>query len=210
MTMTHNLPTWRNRQSFWRCRLSLVKFSYWSKFHINIINGSRVLTISGNQKYTFLSFVQYLEMSLMKSYCMLQNARVIAFTVFELLIKNQINTLPTTHIRIKKDLHIPHIPLILLQRTIFWVFWRWWYSIFNANNLLLLFKYCLCFKKLKGSFFWSPLQIHHKSIQSGKKLKSKRWKEKKTPYKEMENHSAKFVKYWYHEVPFLLKQLYYR
>ena len=193
-------------KTFWRCSLSIVKFSYWPKFHVNIITGSRVLAISGNQKYPCLSFVQYLEMSLMKSYSMLQNARVTTFIVFELLRKNQINTLPTTQIRIKKDVHIPHIPLLLPQRAIFWVLWRWWYSIFNANHLLLLFKYCLCFKSWKVL----SLEIHHKSIQAGKNLKSKRWKEKKTTYKEMENHSAKFVEYRYHEVPLLLKQLYYR
>ena len=31
---------------FWRCFVSLVKFSYWSKFHANIITGSGVMTIS--------------------------------------------------------------------------------------------------------------------------------------------------------------------
>ena len=30
---------------FWQYRISLVKFCYWSKFHVNIITGSRVLTI---------------------------------------------------------------------------------------------------------------------------------------------------------------------
>ena len=30
---------------FWRCLVSLVKFSYWSKFHVNIIAGSVVMTI---------------------------------------------------------------------------------------------------------------------------------------------------------------------
>ena len=30
---------------FWRCLVSLVNFSYWSKFHINIITGSGVMTI---------------------------------------------------------------------------------------------------------------------------------------------------------------------
>ena len=29
-----------NVSLFWRCRVSLVKFSYWSKFHANIITGS--------------------------------------------------------------------------------------------------------------------------------------------------------------------------
>ena len=31
---------------FWPCFVSLVKFWYWFKFHVNIITGSRVMTIS--------------------------------------------------------------------------------------------------------------------------------------------------------------------
>ena len=30
---------------FWSCFISLVRFSYWSKFHVNIITGSGVMTI---------------------------------------------------------------------------------------------------------------------------------------------------------------------
>ena len=30
---------------FWRCCVYLVKFSYWSKFHVNVITGSGVVTI---------------------------------------------------------------------------------------------------------------------------------------------------------------------
>ena len=30
---------------FWRCFVSLVKFSYWSTFHVNIVTGSGVMTI---------------------------------------------------------------------------------------------------------------------------------------------------------------------
>ena len=30
---------------FWRCFVPLVKFSYWSKFHVNIITGSGIITI---------------------------------------------------------------------------------------------------------------------------------------------------------------------
>ena len=40
-----NLSTWRHRHIFWRCRVSFVKLSYWSKFHINIMTGSGVMTI---------------------------------------------------------------------------------------------------------------------------------------------------------------------
>ena len=56
---------------FWRYFVSLVKFSYWSKFHFNILTGSGIMTIffykgltrqkSGNQKYPRLSFAQYLK-----------------------------------------------------------------------------------------------------------------------------------------------------
>ena len=40
----HNLATWRHRQ-IWRRFVYLVKFSYWSKFHVNIITGYGVMTI---------------------------------------------------------------------------------------------------------------------------------------------------------------------
>ena len=42
----YNLPTWPHCLIFWRCIVSLVKFSYWSKFHVNIFTGSGVMTIS--------------------------------------------------------------------------------------------------------------------------------------------------------------------
>ena len=34
-----------NVKIFWLCFVSLVKFSYWSKFHVNIITGSGIRTI---------------------------------------------------------------------------------------------------------------------------------------------------------------------
>ena len=34
-----------NVKFFWRCFVSLVKFSYWSKFHVNIITGSGIMAI---------------------------------------------------------------------------------------------------------------------------------------------------------------------
>ena len=45
MTMTLHFPTWRHRQNFWRCFVSLIKFSYWSKSHVNIITCSGVMKI---------------------------------------------------------------------------------------------------------------------------------------------------------------------
>ena len=45
MTRCHNFPTWNHGQFFWRRFVSLFKFSYWSKFLVNIVTGSGVITI---------------------------------------------------------------------------------------------------------------------------------------------------------------------
>ena len=40
----YNLSTWGHRRFFfWRWCVSLTKFSYWSKFHVNIMTGSGVM-----------------------------------------------------------------------------------------------------------------------------------------------------------------------
>ena len=95
-----------NIKFFWRYFVSLVKFSYWSKFHVNIIVGSGVMTISlykgltrnlenGNTPSDFcplsedwdeLGLLNLTGTSLIKCYWMLQNARVKAFTIY--LLKN--------------------------------------------------------------------------------------------------------------------------
>ena len=41
--MTPQFTDWRHPH-FWRFVVSLVKFSNWSKFHLNIITGSGVMT----------------------------------------------------------------------------------------------------------------------------------------------------------------------
>ena len=41
----HNFPEWRHHNNFLSCFLSLAKFSYWSKFHVNIITGFGIITI---------------------------------------------------------------------------------------------------------------------------------------------------------------------
>ena len=43
--MTSYIPAWRQRQIFWHRFVSFVKFSYWSKFHVNIFTGSGIMTI---------------------------------------------------------------------------------------------------------------------------------------------------------------------
>ena len=46
MTMTSQFSDMTSTSIFfWRCFVSLVKFSYWSKFHVNIITGSGIMTI---------------------------------------------------------------------------------------------------------------------------------------------------------------------
>ena len=84
--------------------VSLIRFSYWSKLHVNIITGlelrelsftrdlpviqkseiplSEFCPISGD--WDELGIPNLAQMSLMKSYWMLQNARVTAFTFSEL------------------------------------------------------------------------------------------------------------------------------
>ena len=103
---------------FWRCFVSLVKFSYWFKIHVNIITGSGIMTIffirdwpeirkseippsefcpiSGD--WGKLWIPNLARMSPIKYYWMLQNSRVTALTVFELLRENQLGVkLPSTH-----------------------------------------------------------------------------------------------------------------
>ena len=104
----HNFRTWRYRQNFSRCFVFLIKFSYWSKFHVNIISGSGVITIFfykgltrnpeiGNTLVWVLPNIWRLEKvgdttfdtNVSKKYCwMLNNARVTAFTVSKLLREN--------------------------------------------------------------------------------------------------------------------------
>ena len=41
----YSLLTWHLVKCFWRCFVSLFKFTYWSKFHVNIITDSGFMTI---------------------------------------------------------------------------------------------------------------------------------------------------------------------
>ena len=94
---------------FWRRFIFLVKFSYLSKFHVNIITVSGVMTIYFYKRLTRnseignttiwvlcpisgdwgeLEIPNLTRMFLIKCYWMLQNARFTAFTVSELLKEN--------------------------------------------------------------------------------------------------------------------------
>ena len=110
MTMTSQFFVWHdiNVNFFWRCFVSLVKFSYWSKFHVNIITGFGIMAIFfykgltrnpeiGNPfefcpisgDWDELWIPNLARMSLIECYWMLQNSRFTAFTVFVLLWEHQ-------------------------------------------------------------------------------------------------------------------------
>ena len=93
----------------WRCFVSRVKLSYWSKFHVNVVTGSGVMTISfvrdwpeiwkleitlsefspKSADWSDIGIPNLAKMYLTKCCWILQNARVTAFTVSELLKENQ-------------------------------------------------------------------------------------------------------------------------
>ena len=99
-----------NVKFFWRFFVSLVKFSYWSNFRVNIITGSGIMTIffyknwpeirkseippsefcpiSGDWGKLWIPHLA--RMSLIEFYWMLQNSRITAFTIFALLRENQL------------------------------------------------------------------------------------------------------------------------
>ena len=96
---------------FRRCFVSLIKFSYWSRFHVNIITGSGTMTIffirdgldipkskippsefcpiSGDWGQLWIPNLPRMCL-IIECYWMLQNSRVTAFTIIELLRENQL------------------------------------------------------------------------------------------------------------------------
>ena len=97
---------WHNviAKLFWRCFVSLVKFSYWFKFLSGYYNGLEIPNLA--------------QLSLIKSHKMLQTARVTAFAVSELLRQNQQGVKhlspPDTHTQTHT-----HIDTLRLEITIF-------------------------------------------------------------------------------------------
>ena len=106
--MTSQFADIRLSPSFLTCLVFLVKFSFWWKFHVNIIAGSGVMPIffykglARNQvirnspskffpifgDWEELSIPNLAQIYLMKSYWMLQNRRATAFIFSELLREN--------------------------------------------------------------------------------------------------------------------------
>ena len=99
-----------NVNFFKGCFVSLVKFSYWSKSHVNTITGSGIWQLSFIRDWSEIRkseiptseffpisgewgelwIPNLARMSLIECYWMLQNSMVIAFTAFELLRENQL------------------------------------------------------------------------------------------------------------------------
>ena len=52
MTMTTQFFDMASSTIFWHCFVFLVRFSYWSKFHVNIITVSGVMTILFDKELT--------------------------------------------------------------------------------------------------------------------------------------------------------------
>ena len=128
MVMTLQIVDMTTSSNFWHCLVSLVKFSYWSYLHVNMIIGSGVMTsffykaltrirkseillshfcpMSGD--WAKLVIPNLARMSLMKCYWILQNARITPCTVSELLRENQQwgeVKLLFIHIRVKLAMH---------------------------------------------------------------------------------------------------------
>ena len=59
--MTSQFSDMMSSSNFWPYFVSLVKFSFSSKFHVNIITGPGVTTIFFYKEYPRLSFAKYLQ-----------------------------------------------------------------------------------------------------------------------------------------------------
>ena len=121
-------------KSFWHCFVSLVKFSFWFKIHVNIITGlgvttiflykglTRNLEIRNTPIWVFPNIWRLAQFShtkfdthvSKKYYWMLRNARVIDFTVSELLRENQLG-----------GERVVPVSTVINYPLIFYIFWQW-------------------------------------------------------------------------------------
>ena len=104
-----------NVNFFWRFSVSFLKFSYWSKFHIKT---SYFCSIFGDWDELWIKNLA--RMSLTECYWTLQNFRITAFTLFELLRENQLRSKITPS---------PNHPVVhhLVRYLV--------YTMFKSNNL---------------------------------------------------------------------------
>ena len=99
MTMTWQFFQVTSSSIFWRCRAFLIKFSYYSQFHVNVIAGSGVITTFVYKGLNKNPEISNTPLWVLYNICrlgrvrdtkwMLQNARITTFTVSELLMKKQ-------------------------------------------------------------------------------------------------------------------------
>ena len=154
----------------WRCFISLVKHSYWSRFHVNIITVSGVMRIFFHKWLTrnpetentpvwvlpniyllgMLGTSNLTQMSLIKCYWMLQNARITSFTV----IKGKptgggVNSAP------------PPLPL----RLALMVSWDWLY-VNILDKMINLFKEAAIRRRLKTRCSRKIRKIYGKTLVS--------------------------------------------
>ena len=122
--MTSHFSDMTSSSIFWRCFVSLVKFSYWSKFHVisslvleswqfSFIRDWLEIWKSEIPPFEFwsvsgdcgeLGIPKLAQMFLIKWNWMLQNARVMAFAIFELISESKITPPPKprhSQIRVK-------------------------------------------------------------------------------------------------------------
>ena len=109
MAITSQISGMTSSSFFWHCFVSLVKVSYWSNFYVSIITGFGVMTIlfykglTGNSEIGNTPVSVLLNIGVLgqvqntkygtdvsnKMLLKIQNARVTAFTISELLRENQ-------------------------------------------------------------------------------------------------------------------------
>ena len=140
----HSLPTLHHLPFFLTFSLFFLPSFSRSKFYVNAMIGSGVITtfvykgLTGNSEigntpayvlpisgdWDESGILSLARMSLIKCYWMLQNARVLAFTVFDLLRENQQLskiTPPTTQIRVNNTfVRLRNFPNLNMALKIWW------------------------------------------------------------------------------------------
>ena len=189
--MTSYLLSWRHHH------VSRVNFSYWSKFHVNIITGSGVMTIffykgltrnteipppeffpiSGD--WVKLGIPNFPRISPMKCYWILQNVRIIVFTIYHFWVIKGKPTgvkLPPPPCLPRLGLKCKQFPLsnsqcIIFLAKILYIVFEFTRSFLTKLNFSRLSKIFSCLRKIifliSGIIFWSRLQSLGKLRQDG-------------------------------------------
>ena len=153
--------TWRERHFFWRCFVSLVKCSYWSKFQVNIIPGSGVMSIFFSKGLTInleirntptwvlpniwrLVRVRDTKFGTNVSNKMIVNAakcqRYSLYHIWVIKGKATGGTYPTptpTQIRVKQRYitYAKHLKKLISIKTMTWTFLQKYYTVYAYNPI---------------------------------------------------------------------------